>query len=118
MPLSARSRHEDFIRIFKVEQAFASNNLRHGSRSNNGRMIGRNKPHDSHGKFRLRSQRTEQRWASSTEGFLLVRHLQIRSDRLNTLGDSSKGTDEDWAKRYIESKAGKDAKVIPALRPY
>jgi hypothetical protein len=88
----------------EVEQAFASNNLRHGSRSNNGRMIPRNKPHDSHGKFRLRSQRTEQRWASSSKPFALVTHLQIRSDRLNAFGDRSKATDEDWAKRSTDLK--------------
>jgi hypothetical protein len=70
----------------EAEQVFASNNLRHGSRSNTGRMIRRNKPYDSRGKFRLRSQRTEQPWASRTERFPLVRHLQIRSDRLNALG--------------------------------
>jgi hypothetical protein len=85
----------------EVEQAFASDNLRHGSRSNTSRMIPRNKPYDTRGRFRLRSQRTEQPWASRSERFPLVTHLQIRSDRLNALGDSSKATDEDWAKRSI-----------------
>ena len=42
----------------EAEQVFASSSLRHGSRSNNRRMIPRKTPYDSRRKFRLRSQRT------------------------------------------------------------
>jgi hypothetical protein len=84
----------------EAEQIFASRSLRHGSRSNNGRMIRRNTPYDSHRKSRLRSQRTEQRMAYGSEPFPLVRHPRSRSDSLNTSLNASKERDEDWAKRF------------------
>jgi hypothetical protein len=84
----------------EAEQVFANSSLRHGSRSNNGRMIRRNTPYNSHRKSRLRSQRTEQPMAYRSGPFLLVRHPRSRSDRLNASLNATKERDEDWANRF------------------
>jgi hypothetical protein len=84
----------------EAEQVFASRSLRHGSRSNNGRMIPRSTPYDSRRKSRFRNQCTEQPTAYRSGPFLLVRHPRSRSDRLNASLNASKGRDEDWANRF------------------
>jgi hypothetical protein len=84
----------------EAEQVFASSSVRHGSRSNIGRMIPRNTPYGSRRKSRFRSQRTEKRRVFRTERSLVVRHLQTRSDKLNACLNASKGRDENRANRF------------------